>query len=224
MDERIDLDTSAGQEKLEQIFSAVKRRIRRRVFSDADADDLIQESYLRVLKNARENENLTITENYCIRVSTFVLHEHWRKIRSDQQRIYQPHIQPDDGAENPEPIDSAAQLANFGDEKLRDAELACFLECFEQRKEADQILLWRYSYDKNLEISSIDIESHSERFFASLFENLRETIKKFAPFQKNYAGMTNEEKNNTTRTKVRRIRIELWDCFKSCLERKKTNI
>lgn len=212
-----ELELKEGVAKFEDCLKSVTRFIKSQGVSNDDAQDLAQETSVRVFQKLTIDENFKADCGYFITTAKNILHEHWRKKTIETKRFV---VTERDGENNPEfELDAEKQLLKFQKEKDRAVSNECFIECFDSISHETKILLWRYSFEDQLLLEPVQNETYPN-FFGRIFDSLQEISRKLLPFQTENQPMSNEEKAET-RLRVFRRRKELWNCWQNCISRKK---
>lgn len=215
---RQDLETENGKLIFEQNTKSAGRYIKSQGVYGVDAEDLCQEVSVRVLEKLKKDENLAVDAGYFINTAWNVLREYWRKKGVDQIRFVS-NSSAEDG-EIEQPLDTETRLENFEVEKSRTVSNECFTECFDSLNEADQILFWRYFFDKNAHYFESEEDILTKTAHRPFLESLHEIFHKFNPFSIKYKPMTVNEKF-VARVRISRRRKKLLECWKNCILRKK---
>lgn len=206
-----DLETEEGKTEFEEYCRSVERFIKSKVFSPTEVEELTQEMITRVLQKLSADESLKVNAGYFINTAKYVLLEHYKRVETENNRFETTNI--DD--ENEQPLDAEPQLEKFAGERERVIFNDCLLECLDELKFNEQVLLWRYSFDEKYRLDDEEPDSNTN-LFASLLDSVREIRDKFLSLQNDYSPVTED-----IRVRVSRWRKKLRTCLSACVSRKK---
>jgi RNA polymerase sigma factor (sigma-70 family) len=208
-----DLETGTGKAEFEEYRKAAERFIKSKIFRQTDAEDLAQETGMRVLEKLSHNENLKVNAGYFIQTARNVLLEHYRRQTAENRR--NAGNDGDGETETEKPLDADSRLKDFDEQKEKTIFLDCMLECLEQRALDEQLLLLRYSVEEKHPLDDEEPDSY-KNFFASFLDSIRAVRDKILALPDDYSPLTKNAK-----VKIFRLRTKLKSCRAECIARKK---
>jgi hypothetical protein len=180
------------------------------------AEELCQIIAVKILEKLRQNNQLKVDCGYFVNFAKNIYKEYSRNNSLNLQRFVDNY---DD--ENPEntnqPIDENT-LKNHQNRQKNLPLHECILECFQNLTEANQIILFRYSFIPDEH--SIGENTINNKFIGAFADFLKVTFMHFFSMQNTNEPMATQEKAEV-RLKVLRVRRNLRFCVRSCISRKK---